>query len=330
VTGFVTELVEEMKTLRRGRGILEGRIDDRIGRALRIACGVPEGSSPTDTRRIVSTRLTELADQLPDDLRNAVLAAFALLPDTRQRFYQERVRWVAGRLERDERTAQRRINEGFTHLAELAVATTRNSQVEFTDVVAEQEPTWYTEKLRVAMVLDGPSPTAFEWRRIVSNQDGLDEIDLAFTLTAPPSPGGGQTGPALDIAVLYGGTLVTREMAAARRFAFSILLAKPLERNERAEFALKFQVPEGQAMQPHYVCLPRERCKLFDLRVRFDRDKLPTAVWQLAKTFQSDLDDPASRGTAIEPDSAGELHLRFEDLSPGFAYGARWDVPPPA
>ena len=325
MTEFVTELVEEMKALRRGRGILEGRIDDRIGRALRIACGVPEGSSPTDTRRIVSTRLTELADQLPDDLRNAVLAAFALLPDTRQRFYQERVRWVAGRLERDERTAQRRINEGFTHLAELAVATAGTGPVDF-PTAEEQEPTWYTEKLRVAMMLDGPNPTAFEWRRIVSNQDGLDEIDLAFTLTAPVV-GAEPTAPALEIAMLYGGTLVTREMAATRRFAFSILLAKPLERNERCEFALKFQVPQGQAMQPHYVCVPREKCKLFDLRVRFDRDQLPSTVWQLTKMFQSDLDDPASHGTKIDVDSAGELHLRFEDLAPGFAYGARWDLP---
>lgn len=330
MTEFVTELVEEMKALRRGRGILEGRIDDRIGRALRVACGVPEGSSATDTRRIVSTRLTELADQLPDDLRNAVLAAFALLPDTRQRFYQERVRWVAGRLERDERTAQRRINEGFTHLAELAVATAGTGPIEFKEVAAAQEPTWYTEKLRVAMVLDGPNPTAFEWRRIVSNQDGLDEIDLAFTLTAPPVMGGEPTAPALEITMLYGGTLVTREMAATRRYAFSILLAKPLDRNERAEFALKFQLPQGHAMQPHYVCLPRERCKLFDLRVRFDRDQLPSTVWQLTKAFQSDLDDPATHGTKIDVDSAGELHLRFEDLTPGFAYGARWDVLPEA
>src|SRR5882757_9550300 len=119
---IVAELVEEMKALRRGRAILEGRIEDRIGRALRAACRIPDDAGSTEIRRVLTARLTQLADQLPDDLRKAVMAAFALLPDTRQRFYQERVRWVANQLEHDERTAQRRINEGIVHLAELATA----------------------------------------------------------------------------------------------------------------------------------------------------------------------------------------------------------------
>jgi len=108
---IVAELVEEMKALRRGRAILEGRIEDRIGRALRVACGIPDSAGSTEIRRVLSARLTQLADQLPDDLRKAVMAAFALLPDTRQRFYQERVRWVANQLERDERTAHEREHD---------------------------------------------------------------------------------------------------------------------------------------------------------------------------------------------------------------------------
>lgn len=320
---LVAELVEEMKALRRGRGILEGRIEDRIGPALRVACGVPEGSSPTEVRRVVAHRLTDFADQLPDDLRNAVLAAFAMLPETRQRFYQERVRWVAGRMERDERTAQRRINEAFTHLAELAVATL-TTRVD--ESFGELGPAWYTEKLRVSVALDQASTEAFEWRRVVSNRDGLAEVDLAFTLTQSPNLNGEPIDPTqTNIAMLYGGTLMPRETATARRLSFSIVLPRPLDRGERTEFALRFQAPEGQAIQPHYVCLPREQCKLFDLRVRFDRERLPRTVWQLARTFHSDLDNPAITGTKVELDAAGELHLRFEDLAPGFAYGARWE-----
>jgi hypothetical protein len=327
VPNIVAELVEEMKTLRRGRGILESRIEDRVGWALRAVCGIADGSSSTDIRRLVGHRLTELADQLPDDLRNAVLAAFALLPDTRQRFYQERVRWVAGQLERDERTAQRRINEGFVHLAELAVA---NIDAIDDAPTGDQGPSWYTEKLRVSVVLDQPNPEAFEWRRIVSNRDGLTDVDLWFTLTAPPAVGVGPADPArLAISMLYGGTLVTKEMAATRRFSFSVQLPEPLDKGRQCEIALRFQVPDGQVMRPHYVCLPRERCALFDLRVRFDREHPPLKVWQLVKTFQSDVDDAGGQGEIVSVDAAGELHLRFEDLSPGFAYGARWDVAPP-
>jgi hypothetical protein len=323
---IVAELVEEMKALRRGRAILEGRIEDRIGRALRAACRIPDGAGSTEVRRVLSARLTELADQLPDDLRKAVLAAFALLPDTRQRFYQERVRWVANQLERDERTAQRRINEGIMHLAELAAASI--GSLDDNDS-GDHGPAWYTEKIRVSLVLDQPNPEAFEWRRIVSNRDGLTELDLAFTLTAPQALAPADEAQ-LRIAMLYGGTLVTKEMAAARRFSFAVVLPKPLARGEHAEFALRFVVPDGQAMQPHYVCVPRERCALFDLRVRFDRGRPPLKVWQLAKTFQSDIDDPGGEGDMVSLDGAGELHLRFDELHPGFAYGARWDVAPAA
>ncbi|HEX4704697.1 MAG TPA: hypothetical protein VH352_21390 [Pseudonocardiaceae bacterium] len=320
---IVADLVEEMKALRRGRGILESRIEDRIGPALRLACGVPNGSNPTDIRRLVHTRLADLADQLPDDLRNAVLAAFAMLPDTRQRFYQERVRWVAAQLERDERTAQRRINEGLQHLAELAAA-----GIGLAEVAASGEPgpAWSTDKLRVSLVLDQPRPEAFEWRRIRSNRDGLREIDLEFTLTAPPSAD--PHDPAnLRIAMLYGGTLVTRGMAASRRFSFAVVLAQELNSGEQTEIAMRFQVPDGQSMRPHYVCVPRDPCALFDLRVRFDAQRLPTKLWQLSKVFQADIDDPGGQGEIIPVDTAGELHLRFEDLTPGFAYGARWDLP---
>jgi hypothetical protein len=321
---IVAELVEEMKALRRGRAILEGRIEDRIGRALRVACGIPDSAGSTEIRRVLSTRLTELADQLPDDLRKAVMAAFALLPDTRQRFYQERVRWVANQLERDERTAQRRINEGLVHLAELAAASIDSLE---TNGSGDHGPAWYTEKVRVSLVLDQPNPEAFEWRRIVSNRDGLTELDLAFTLTAPQALAPSDEAQ-LRIAMLYGGTLVTKEMAATRRFSFAIVLPSPLGRGDHAEFALRFVVPDGQTMQPHYVCVPRERCALFDLRVRFDRDRLPLKVWQLARTFQSDIDDPGGQGDIVALDASGELHLRFDELHPGFAYGARWDVAP--
>ncbi|HYS38838.1 MAG TPA: helix-turn-helix transcriptional regulator [Pseudonocardiaceae bacterium] len=317
---IVAELVEELKVLRRGRAILEGRIEDRIGRALRVACGIPDGAGSTEIRRLLSTRLTELADQLPDDLRKAVLATFALLPDTRQRFYQERVRWLANQLERDERTAQRRINEGIVHLAELAAASIGSLDDRGS---GDHGPAWYTEKIRVSLVLDQPNPEAFEWRRIVSNRDGLTELDLAFTLTAPQALDGTHEAQ-LRITMLYGGTLVMKEMPAAHRFSFAVVLPRPLSRGEPAEFALRFVVPDSQAMQPHYVCVPRERCALFDLRVRFDRDRLPLKVWQLSKAFQHELEDPGGEGEIVELDAAGELHLRFDELHPGFAYGARW------
>jgi hypothetical protein len=48
-------------------------------------------------------------------------------------------------------------------------------------------------------------------------------------------------------------------------------------------------------MQPHYIFLPGERCKLFDLWVQFDRENLPRQARQLSEVFQNDIDDQGSR-----------------------------------
>jgi hypothetical protein len=37
------------------------------------------------------------------------------------------------------------------------------------------------------------------------------------------------------------------------------------------------------------------------------------------------VDDPFPRGEALSPDIAGEIHLTFRQLTPGLAYGVRWD-----
>ncbi|MGH8574807.1 MAG: hypothetical protein ACREX8_19910, partial [Gammaproteobacteria bacterium] len=80
---------------------------------------------PGEIRRKVADRIQSLASGLPDDLRLAVLAAFAIHRRARHPFYQDRVRWVATQLGRDDRTARRRIDDGIERLAELATAAGR-------------------------------------------------------------------------------------------------------------------------------------------------------------------------------------------------------------
>jgi hypothetical protein len=63
------------------------------------------------------TCLTEHAAGLPHDLQVAVLAALAIHRDARLPFYQDRIRWVARYLKRDERTARRRVDKGIEQLA---------------------------------------------------------------------------------------------------------------------------------------------------------------------------------------------------------------------
>jgi hypothetical protein len=305
------ELVRELKSLRKGRGLLAGRIEERVGPALRAACEVTDGDGLVVMRRKVATRLAELVEQLPEDLRLPTLAAFAIDGEARQPLYQERVLWAGIRMDRDPRTVRRRVDEAINELAELAMDRPRGR-------AHRPAESWHTTELRVAVALDGTQPEVMEQRRIVADKDGLSELDLAVSLPAKR--------PDLDISVFYGGTLLDRGMEASDRFGFALALPRPLSRGESCDFALRFRLPTAHAMWPHMVCVPRRPCELFDLRVRFGVDRVPRHVRMLHGAFQRDVSDPVCHGHQHQVDQAGEIHMRFRQLTPGLAYGARWEM----
>lgn len=304
------ELVRELKSLRKGRGLYAGQIEERVGPTLRAACEVTEGDGLMVIRQKVTTRLAELAEHLPDDLRLATLAAFAINAEARLPLYQDRVLWAAVKVDRDPRTVRRRVDEAINQLAELATSAPSHPPV--------PAGTWQTTELHVAVGLDRPRPEVLEQRRIVVNQEGLRELDLAVSLPAMRRD--------LEVEVLYGGTLLDRGMEASDRLGFALALPKPLARGESHDFAMRFRLPTARVMRPYLVCVPKRPCELFDLRVRFGRDRMPPRVWMLHGAFQRDVSDPVCRGHQHSVDPAGEIHMRFRQLTPGLAYGARWDV----
>jgi hypothetical protein len=311
-------LAAELKTLRKGRGVSVAQIGDRVGPALRTLCGVPDGANVAEVRQKLGDRLEKLAGELPDDLRVAALVALGLHREAQRPFYQERVRWLAEYLQRDERTARRRADEALERLAEISVAPGVRQNAEAQGGGDE----WYVTELRCIMVLDRPEPEAFEYRRITANRDQLGELDLS--LTVPRDQGDSNAPHDLQVEVVYGGTLVRRQRESANRFGFVLELPEPLRRYESTEFVLRFGLPTGQRMRPHYVLAPLRRCDIFDLRVRFDRAHPPRQVWQVREAFHRDLDDGTARGELVTPDQAGEIHLRFRNLRPALSYGAQW------
>jgi len=124
--------------------------------------------------------------------------------------------------------------------------------------------------------------------------------------------------------VVYGVTLVGEEHDSDSRFRFKLQLPTPLLAGQRHEYALLFWLPEGQPMRSHYLFTSPRRCDLFDLRIHFDRRSLPDQVWQVSAAFHREVDDARPSEKLLIPDRAGELHLQFHDLRPGFGYGAQW------
>ncbi|HEX5405680.1 MAG TPA: hypothetical protein VFX16_25675, partial [Pseudonocardiaceae bacterium] len=191
------------------------------------------------------------------------------------------------------------------------------------DAVRPADSPWHTQRLNTTVVLDGASPEIVERRRIVSHQDGLTLVDLAVTVSA--ADGSVAESTDLGVDVLWGGTLVRTLMESSHGIGIALELAEPLAQAQHAEFAVRYRILDDKPIRPHHVCVPRYRCDRFDLRVRFGRDQPPRAVWRLTGAFQNDIDDPAEVGEIVAVDGAGEVHVRFDDLKPGFAYGARWE-----
>jgi hypothetical protein len=313
MTLALPELVDELKTLRKGRGVFVSQIDERVGAGLRTVCAVTEEDSPAEIRRKVCTRLENLARNLPADLRVAVMAAFAIAPDARLPLYQDRVSWAATKLNRNPRTARRRIDDGIHHIAQLAAVSALAPPTRPGSVAA-----WRIAELRVTMALDREHPEVLQFRKIVAETDGLAEFDLALTVTAPTD---------LDVDLFHGGTLVTRGMAASDRYTFSLVLPRPLAKGEAHDFAIRARLPRSQPVRPHLACVLTYPCDLLDLRVRFDRTRLPGAVWMLRDAFQRDIEDVLPQGARVPVDHAGESHVTFRNVTSGMAYGLRWAGP---
>jgi hypothetical protein len=312
------DLVAELKILRKGRGIQAPHILDRIGPAIRAICSITENDDAASVRQKVAARLRDLAARLSPDLQIGVTAAFGLDETLHTPFYKDRLRWAEGKLERNTRTVRRRIDDAIAQLAELAV-----HRLGTDDQPSHPPPNsrWYNAEIRQALVLDNASPHALEQRRIVSDEDGLGELDLALTVPAPGAPTSGRPAD-VAIDVIYGGRLLARRMESTDRIGYRLLLPRPLNLGEEHEFALR-ELPGGELV-PHFVCLPRHRCDRCEVRVRFAPNRPPARVERLNGVFQRDIVDPNCVTEPLSLDACGEVRQRFTTLTPGLAYGVRW------
>lgn len=306
MTAVLTDLISDLKVLRKGRGLFVSRIDERVGTTLRSVCDVTESDGPAEIRHKVGERLGSWAKKLPPDLRLAVMAAFAIAPDARLPLYQDRVNLAAEKLNRDPRTARRRIDDGIHHLAQLAAAFVPKS-----NSLGGVASRWHTAELRTTLALDRECPEVLEQRRILADVDDLSEVDL--TVTAPG---------AIAVDVFHGGTLVPR---AGRRFAYTLRLPEPLQLGQTHEFTLRARLGREQHGRPWFVCVLEHPCALLDLRVRFDRRRTPGRITAIEHVHPRDF-AAVTGGVAVHTDAAGEVQASFTDLASGMAYGVRWDA----
>ncbi|MEU5264560.1 hypothetical protein [Amycolatopsis sp. NPDC021455] len=308
------DVVGELKALRKGRAIFTTPLADRVGPALRTTCGIAEEDGTVEMRRKLFDRLRPLVESLPEDLKIALIAAFALDERARKPFYQERVHWAAITLDRDDRTVRRRIDEGIQQIAALAVADAADAGSRY------PSGSWHTEELRVTLALDRPVAEAFEFRRVIADADEIAVLDLALTLPAPGESAESVRESDLEVDVFHGGVLDRLVRESGDRFGLRLRLPEPLRRGARREIGLRFR---ANLREPRYLCVPRHPCDLFDLHVRFG-ETVPERIVRLDGVDRGETKHLTTRGPELEPDEAGEVHVRFRRLAPGLGYGIRW------
>lgn len=311
--GSAELLADELKAVRRGPGVHHPQMEKRVGPALRAVCGVDPGDPHSVVKTKTIDRLRRAADALPAELSETALVALGIhaevidLPRL-----QDRVAWLADRMKRDVRTARRRVDDACARLAD-ALSTAAAVRA------GRHGPGgWHVQSFEAVTLLDGDHPMTVERRVIVADRDGLDQITLGWSL---PVDGAHRD---LDVRVLYGGVLAGAQHPTATRIQLALELPTALRIGQRHEYSVLTELPPDRLMRNHYAYTPYTPCDFFDLRVRFDRKRLPARIWRVSEAFHRDLDERYVVGEPLAADRCGEVHIQFDDLVPGFGYGVQW------
>ncbi len=310
------EIVRELNELRRGRGLEANDLDRHIGMNLRAFAEISDADAPGVVRRKLLLLMSQTCTQLPDDLRLAAQVGLALDERAQGEFLDKRIEWLATYLQRDPRTARRRMDQAFSLLAEYL----SGKQVEGPNNPYAPEG-WYVESIDALLRLDLNPPQLTEVRQIVATVKELDEI---VVLLSAPQAGQRDARHRLNAEMVFGGEIVEERREAGGHLHLIVRLPRPLALGERHTYSVQFISYPRQHMQPYYVMNPYRRCDRFTLRARFPTEPEPTAIWRLNGAPPHVVADLQANDDPLTLDSVGEVCLEFHQLKQGLCYGLQW------
>ena len=213
-------VAKEIRQLHKGRGLQAGDLDSRLGPLLGELAGTAEAAA---RRKALTAEINRCADQLLDDYRIAIGASLALSAETiDEPLFTGRASWLADRLDRDTRTALRRIREAEWRLAELIAAELRRRRGR----IPVAPDGWYVAELRTVLRLDGDSIESEQDRRIVSTREDLTEVMAWLDLPSDTNQPEGE----LRAKIRYGGRLLRKEQPSRNRFTLVAQLPEDMAR----------------------------------------------------------------------------------------------------
>jgi hypothetical protein len=304
----------EIHRLRKGRGLQAGDLDTRLGPLMRELAG--DGDTAA-RRKLLTAEIDRLSGELPDEFRTCIRTSLALSAETmNEPNFTARVNWLARRIDREYRTALRRINEAEQRLAELL-----GDEIERRRGPGPAAPEgWYIRELRTVLRLDSETIESEEDRRIVATRENLTEVMAWMDLPRDAD----QPGADLQARIRYGGSLLRQERPTRDHFKFMVQLPEPLMPDDEHRYGLMLRMPRQMLRLPHYLVVPECKCENFDLTIRFDPGRLPNWIRRVEGETVRKFENPQPVGDLLIPNATGEIRQVFSNLSMYLGYGIQW------
>ncbi|WP_088317368.1 hypothetical protein [Kineosporia sp. R_H_3] len=310
----VDTLTRDLMALRKGRALQSPGLVSRLGPALVAALDLDLALPETELRRLAQSGIVEAAQALAGDLREAVLVSLAVDGWTNVPLLTDRIDAIATAMDRDARTARRRLDAATRQLADALVS--RQSGEPGNPFA----PTgWYVESLAATMRLDSASARLTEDRVIVADADGLDTVTATLSVQAL-EPG---TLPELGIVAEAGCRIRGAHRVSESHWRYELALPRPLRAGERHRYVVSFTADRDR-MRPHYVLIPLRRTRRFSAEIRFADADAVALAWRLDGVPPAVLEDAHPTTRTLTPDDTGVIRVRFEQVVQGLCYGVQW------
>lgn len=315
--GSPQRLLDELADLRRGWGLNSPALAGRVGPGLARLADLPPRAPDAEVCRKLGILFDRLLQGAPAQAARVVAVALGTAPGA-ELDQGRRTDMLAGELYCSDRNARRKVVAAFTLLARAGA--------EELEALARGRPgqkyDWYVKRFEALLRLDLDGPELTEQRLIVSRWDDVRRIFTRLTVLKH-----GQTALTpqdLRIETCFGVRVARIEQENEEHFNIALNLPGPLSRGQEFEYRLSFRLPPGWPMAPRLSFVPLMDCDSFRLRVRFDQDRLPGAVWRLDGLAPRAQDHRADPGPRMAPDLHGETLAHFDRPMVGHAYGVAW------
>lgn len=273
--------------------------------ALLSALGVPADASAQHAWRTVEARLKAYATQLDSGLRMAFIEGMGLRAGAPQGSV-ERLRIIAQRIDRVERTARRRVDEAIEKMARLIL---HGSVPD--DIGASAQ--YLLADFEIHADLRGKAPTIVLKRTIQALVPSVERFEDNVNLPT--------LGPDESIRVTaLEGCRVTVEDLGPSSFLITSRFTPPVAYNDERTFAISIQLPRQDAMVPMVGLYPVSPTKRVTASVRFGARR-PTSVERFERAIPVGTFPPATQ--AFDP-AARHHQCVFDNPRIGFGYGIQW------